>query len=68
MSDTQSNFWMDIGPDQPDRHLVEILMKDCNCTKERAITLLKVQEAETKTLPEILLRLFVTNSFVDWRW
>lgn len=42
MSDTQSVYWTEINSDTDDGNPVEILMKECGCTRERAIDLLSV--------------------------
>ncbi|KAL6904371.1 P-loop containing nucleoside triphosphate hydrolase protein [Trichoderma evansii] len=42
MSDTQSVYWTEINSDMEDGHPVEILMKECGCTRERAINLLSI--------------------------
>lgn len=50
MSDTQSVYWTEIDSGMADGHPVEILMKECGCTKERAIDLLIV--SYTLEIPE----------------
>ncbi|KAL6873091.1 P-loop containing nucleoside triphosphate hydrolase protein [Trichoderma novae-zelandiae] len=42
MSDTQSVFWMDVELGMLEEDRVQALVKDCGCTRRRAITLLKI--------------------------
>lgn len=42
MSDTQSVYWMELSSDVEDSYPIRTLMKECGCTRQRAIDLLSV--------------------------
>ncbi|KAL7971787.1 P-loop containing nucleoside triphosphate hydrolase protein [Trichoderma sp. SZMC 28014] len=42
MSDTQSIYWTELDPAVEDSHPIRTLMKECGCTRQRAIDLLNI--------------------------
>lgn len=60
MSDTQSIYWTELDPAVEDSHPIRTLMKECGCTRQRAIDLLNVSHAP-KIPKSYIYKLFVTD-------